>query len=92
MDTSFGYWMVWNGLQLRGILQVLVIEVWTDVINVKYIDIWADCKILHDVAYSTFAIKLSTTIKSKQTVNRNQHITRACLKVEESFQRRYTMF
>lgn len=46
-------WMVSNGLQPQGILQVLVIEVWTDVINVKYIDIWAACKILHDVAYST---------------------------------------
>ena len=50
-------WMVSNGLQPQGILQVLVIEVWTDVINVKYIDIWAACKILHDVAYSTIFFK-----------------------------------
>ena len=42
-----------------------------------YIDIWADCKILHDVAYSTFVWQKSNRIQS----NCQPQPTHACLRL-----------
>lgn len=80
-------WMVWNGLQPRGISQVLVIEVWIDMINVYTLTLELLVRFCMMLSIAPLIDKNPT--ETNQTVNHKHHMIHACLKVEEPFQRRY---